>query len=49
MVGKITTQASGELTYTGTITNPACGAFLVALPPDTADHNHLECPQGNAG
>ena len=46
---QVTAHPSGELTYSGQITNAGCGAFLVSLPSDTADHNHLECPHGDAG
>ena len=47
--GALALQTSGELTYSGTIENPSCGAFLVSLPSSGTNGGHLECPQSDAG
>jgi hypothetical protein len=47
--GTVALQSSGEMTYSGTIENPACGAFMVTMPSSGNSMGHLECPQSDAG
>ena len=47
--GAVALQSSGEMTYSGTIENPGCGAFLVTMPSSGNTAGHMECPQSDAG
>ena len=46
LVGTVSLR-DGELSYSGTIENPSCGAFLVTLPASGSAHGHLSCPEGD--